>query len=204
MTIVQHKGGQTDSKTIAAKILVDGEPELMAVVVRYVENEHIYKAHKVYMPDGTVVDIEKTGLASVAAAEAADTHNPVPNKNIAQEDDSFNLNEGQESDDRSTVLNGIAPFSRILSARISSMRAKSCFFQASTYSLSSPVSFVSLSLLSVMYSSPSRIWYRFQADTSTLRRWTESLTFMLLFGSLFIGAVPCVVLDVNGGWALFA
>ena len=75
-----HKGGQADSHTFAAKILMDGEPKLMAVVVRYSEDINRYKTHKLYMPDGTVVEMDKnneTELATMPTGKPADTHNSV-------------------------------------------------------------------------------------------------------------------------------
>ncbi len=38
---------------------MDNEPKLIAVVVRYSNNINKYKAHKLYMPGVTVVDMDK-------------------------------------------------------------------------------------------------------------------------------------------------
>lgn len=62
-----HKGGQADSHTYAGKVLYDGEPRIMAVVVRFSENDNRYKTHKVFLPDGSVLDLENN------KAEAAHT-----------------------------------------------------------------------------------------------------------------------------------
>ncbi len=58
----RHEGdrcGRPDFHTFEAKILMDNEPKLIAVVVRYSNNINKYKAHKLYMPGVTVVDMDK-------------------------------------------------------------------------------------------------------------------------------------------------
>ena len=85
-----HKGNaEIQSATLAGKIMLDGKPQIMAVVVTYTKDTHRYKTHKVFMPDGTVLTIEKE--ASARNAEDVKSQGlPIrhaSNDNITQEAD---------------------------------------------------------------------------------------------------------------------
>ena len=98
-----HKGGQADSHTFAAKIRMDGDPKLMAVVVRYSDDINRYKAHKLYMPDGTVVEMDKnneTEMATMPTGEPANTHNSVSTESIAQDEAESNTRQSRAETDK--------------------------------------------------------------------------------------------------------
>ena len=85
----KHKGGQANSHTYAGKILLDGNPQIMAVVVRYSENENRYKTHEVFMPDGTVLKLEnnKAEVANTPAEGIQQEHiSSASGESITQQD----------------------------------------------------------------------------------------------------------------------
>ena len=83
----KHKGRQNDTHTYAAPIIYDGETKILAAVVSYSENTNRYKTHKVYMPDGTVLEMdeEKTGVAHHPEEQSPlRAHTPVSDNRIAE------------------------------------------------------------------------------------------------------------------------
>ena len=81
----KHKGGNVDSHTFAAPIIMDGEKDILTVVVRYSHNENRYKTHKVFLPDGSVLAFGKE------KAEVATTpeRNPLQERTYSASDENI-------------------------------------------------------------------------------------------------------------------
>ena len=107
-----HKNrGNTDTHTIAAKILIDGQERAMGVVVKLTRELQRYKTHKVFLPNGRVLTIENE--AEPGSAKSENNSRSLPRRSastetIAQTKEKRNMSMAEDTSDWKTytVRNG--------------------------------------------------------------------------------------------------